>query len=64
MYQPTLKKRRREASGVYDKAFKTVYTTFVSFQYNSIPKATFGDPPNVREAFYEKNLSKHGRFCF
>jgi cation diffusion facilitator CzcD-associated flavoprotein CzcO len=56
--------KKKKAAGEYDKAFKTALTTFAGFQYNPIPKATFDDPPEVREAFYEEIFSKHGGFRF
>lgn len=55
---------KKKAAGEYDKAFKTASTTFAGFQYNTIPKATFDDPTEVREAFYEEIFSKHGGFRF
>jgi cation diffusion facilitator CzcD-associated flavoprotein CzcO len=57
------KEKKKEAGG-YDKAFKIVYATFAGFHYGAIPKATFDDPPEVREAFYEQIFSKDGGFLF
>lgn len=56
--------KKKKAAGEYDKAFKTASTTFAGFQYNPITKATFNDPPEVREAIYEEIFSKHGGFRF
>lgn len=56
--------KKKKAAGGYDKAFQTVYTTFAGFQYDAIPKATFDDPPEVREAFYEDIFSNYGGFRF
>ncbi|KAF2089523.1 cyclohexanone 1,2-monooxygenase-like protein [Saccharata proteae CBS 121410] len=56
--------KKKKAAGKYEKAFALTRETFAGFDYDFVPRNTFDDTPEQREAFYHDLLIKKGGFNF
>lgn len=54
----------KKKQGVYEARFNDTRRTFAGFTYDFIPKKTFDDTPEEREAFYHKLMVEEGGFRY